>query len=36
MNKKHIVIAALVGMVAGVVFANRLRSLPLVNKLPSL
>lgn len=37
MNKKHVVIAALVGVLIGTVFNNRIRALPVIGaKIPSL
>ncbi len=36
MNKKHVVIALLIGVAAGYILQNKIRSVPIVNKLPVL
>ena len=36
MNKKHIAVALVIGMVAGYVLQNYIAKIPVVNKLPKL
>lgn len=36
MNKKHVIVSLLVGVLAGFALRNRLASVPVVNRVPAL
>lgn len=36
MNKKHVIIAAVIGVALGYILQNKIKNVPLVNKLPVL